>query len=150
MKNPLPVAHWLLIQDAQLGLLEEGGFDRKPHPECDGVIYSYEDFHCHASGFWLDHAGFRLLYSRPGKRFYRTRGDAFPHNVPADAERVPLQEGFEAVMPALRRHEEWIAQRCGSDFRTKLLNKLPSQEKRYAKNWKLHFSECLRKRAVTT
>ena len=82
MKNPLPVAHWLFIQDAQLGLLEEGGFTRSPHPQCEGVVYSYEGFHCHATGFWLDRPDCRLLYSRPGKRFYRTQSDAFPHNVP--------------------------------------------------------------------
>ncbi|MCA9790219.1 MAG: hypothetical protein KC910_00430 [Candidatus Eremiobacteraeota bacterium] len=148
MKNPLPVAIWLLSQDARIGALEERGFEKLPHPQADGFLYQRDQLVFHASGMWLLEQDYQLVYSRAGKRCYRTALGVYPTKIPADAERITLEHGFERFRPLLVAHEEWIIDRFGADYRTGLLAQMPSAEKRYAKNWKLHFSDCLRRQSA--
>lgn len=145
MKNPLPVTLWLLDQDAHDGLLDQRGFATKDHPQLDGAVYSRERFHVHPAGCWLIEEATQLVYSVVSKRFYRTPLGAAPDQVPPEAEKVPMEEAFERFYPFLRGHEEWVVDTYGPDYRTRQLSKLPPSARRYAKNWKLHFSDVLRR-----
>lgn len=150
MKNPLPVTLWLLDQDARNGLLRQRGFTATDHPHLDGPVYSRDGFHLHTSCCWLEQGSSRLLYSACGHRFYRTEAGGVPEHLPADAERIPLQDGFTSFYPFLRDHEEWVVDTFGPDYRTRQLSKLPPSSRRYAKNWKVHFSDVLRQQPART
>ncbi len=140
MRNPLPVAHWLLLHDSRLGVLEDSGYTKHAHPECEGFVFTRDHFSVHTTGFWIDREDHRILYSRPGKRFYLSSKSVYPHAVPLDAERLGLEEGFNEFFPILQRHEDWIRENLGREHRAGLFKTLPRAEKRYLKNWKVHFT----------
>ena len=129
MKNPLPVAHWLLLEDSCSGLLEESGFVRHSLPQCEGNTFARDHFFVHSAGFWLDLDDHRLLYSRSGKRFYKVAPSVYPNAVPLDAERVSLANGFEQVAGQLRTHEAWVNQNRGRSYRAEQFKKLKGSEK---------------------
>ncbi len=137
-----------MLQDADLGTLVGRGYTERPHPDGEGSIFRRDPLQFHVTGIWLVDGKSQVLYSRAQKRFFRTPVGTMPGSLPEEAERVALQDGYEILYPHLVEHEEWIAERFGPDYRIKLLTNLPADEKRYAKNWKLYFSECIRRQSA--
>ena len=140
MRNPLPATLWFLQHDARHGLLEADGFERAHPTPAAPPVFRRGDFHLHPHGFWLDQAESRLVYRNACRAFYRLPKERDPLSLPqAGEEKVALEEGFLAVREILCSHEAFVQQRCGRGYRSGLLAKMPTSERRYGKNWKLVF-----------
>lgn len=140
MRNPLPATLWFLQHDARQGLLEANGFERSKPTPGHPPVFRQANFHLHSRGFWLEQAEGQLVYRNVARAFYRLPKERDPMAPPESGEeRVSLQEGFCAVRNILQAHEAFVQERCGKSYRNGLLQMMPVSDRRYGKNWKLHF-----------
>lgn len=122
LANPLRVYFWMLGQDARLGLLTQGGFERM-----GPSIYRRGALWLHQLGLSLPDEG--LSYQRPDGRFYRQ-----PTGTP-----LPFAPAWQMLRPHLQEYEEWVC--CARpNYRKKLLRICPPALRPLRRKWCEAFS----------
>lgn len=140
MKNPLPATLWFLRHDAGVGLLQKNGFVLTQHHTNDQPLYVRENFHLFRNGFWYERDDYYLVYRNASRSFFRLSKDKDPMGIPDKSEkRVKLEDGFNEIEPILVAHERFVAEQKGTSYRPALIQRMPREEQRYAKNWKVLF-----------
>ncbi|WP_337845124.1 hypothetical protein [Thermus sp.] len=133
MRNPLDVQMILFGDDVRMGLLQEMGFRKEPHPEGVGSsLYRREGVLLHSMGLWVE----GVYYLRLREAFYRVEAPLAPlTGAPAEA-RVPLAEGLEALRPFACWYEAQDG-RPGPGPRQRALRELIRQAQRALEAWRV-------------
>ena len=121
----------MLGQDARLGLLAQGGFQR-----VGPSLYRRGHLWLHQLGLSLAQEG--ILYSRADTRFYRVPAGTVPPEVPADSAPLPFHQGWQKLCSHLREYENWVASHR-PDHRQRLLRICPPALRPLRRKWKEAF-----------